>query len=220
MSSRLGLDPDLTEILAIVSDDEKLVATLKEPAVREVLKDEATRAELNRPRWARAVELFAGRAFDVKSTREFASPFSWNTGAEYATLAPGERDYYRDHLLFRQAQALEAIDAKLARLLDQGDRDGRTLAVGFRGALELLEEIAGDDEGDDEPDPAGAAVDGDGDDDELGEDEPEEAGGEWIGPDGEPVEVAAPAGGDDDEPDDDALRDAVEGPSGDDSEAA
>ena len=184
-----------------------------------------TPTSANRPRYARAVDLFGGRAFDVKSAREFAS-----AAAEYAALSVGERDYDRDHFLFRQAQALEAIDAKLGRLLDQGDRDGRMLAVGFRGVLEALEEIAGDGGGeDDEPDPAGEAA-GDDDVDELADDEPVEPDEVWIGPDGEPdggverehvvidaeAEVVEP---DADDPDD-VLRDAVEGPADDDSEAA
>ena len=80
------------------------------------------------------------------------------------------------------------------------------------------------------PDPAGEAA-GDDDVGELADDEPVEPDEVWIGPDGGPdgvgerervvidadAEVVEP---DADDGDDDALRDAVEGPADDDSEAA
>lgn len=142
-----------------------------------------------RPRWARAVTLFAGQAFDVGSTREYAA-----AAAEYATLSEGERDYYRDHLLFRQVQALEGIHDALGVLVGHSDRAGRTMAVGFRGALELLQDIAGegDEVDDDGPSgPGGDDIAGDGatsDDglDDVDEEPPDGDGADGDGAEGDP----------------------------------
>ena len=68
-------------------------------------------AKLTRPPWAEALHGFYDSSFVVKDANDLA-----DAADDFADLEPGEQAYHLGQLLFRQAEALEAIHGVLARL--------------------------------------------------------------------------------------------------------
>lgn len=68
-------------------------------------------AKLTRPPWAEALHSFYDASFVVKDASDLA-----DAADDFADLEPGEQAYHLGQLLFRQAEALEAIHGVLARI--------------------------------------------------------------------------------------------------------
>lgn len=68
-------------------------------------------AKLTRPPWAEALHGFYDSSFVVKDASDLA-----DAADDFADLEPGEQAYHLGQLLFRQAEALEAIHGVLARM--------------------------------------------------------------------------------------------------------
>lgn len=102
-------------------------------------------AKLTRPPWAEALHGFYDPSFAVKDADDLA-----DAAEDFAELEPGEQAYHLGQLLFRQAEALEAIHGVLARI--EANVAGADLAalkhlapirVAVRDIADVQEELLG-----------------------------------------------------------------------------